>query len=66
MLPLLPHVAYVAWKKFGTLPGPLRYTISSISKKKIKVMITLLNGAAKALTSTRMMLLSPDMRKRII
>lgn len=33
MLPLLPHVAYVAWKKFGTLPGPLRYTISSISKK---------------------------------
>lgn len=36
MLPLLPHVAYVAWKKFGTLPGPLRYTISSISKKKDK------------------------------
>lgn len=31
-----------------------------------KVMITLLNGAAKALTSTRMMLLSPDIRKRII
>ena len=31
-----------------------------------KVNDYLVNGAAKALTSTRMMLLSPDMRKRII
>ena len=31
-----------------------------------KVNDYLLNGAAKALTSTKMMLLSPDMRKRII